>query len=244
MDHHTDHDYALLIILGQLLNHIHNDYIKGLLIILLAGGIFLYKTGLLHPLLEKLKEKKRELKLPKHKYQLGDIIQFGFLPQEELSNQHFEVTDVKTLLLGETFVSEFTLIDSDRNCIYLKIDRTHQPQHITISKKINRLTQIFDKFVQSYKRTHHISLSILERFTTQNPDLSSSIEWISSSLYQAAHDVKSTVLLEESQRNPEFAFYVFEDRKGKAAIELREYPSNIIETFISVHHPISAIQDY
>lgn len=132
-----------------------------------------------------------------HKYQIGNVIRFGFLPQDMLSNKHFEITDINDYFYGDDPLREFTLMDEQRNCCYLLIPITRNPQSISVSKKVNRLRLLFKESSYSYKNRNTINRSMLKEFIQHHPDMHHDLHQLSPPLFKTFNNLKCYDIPEE-----------------------------------------------
>lgn len=148
-----------------------------------------------------------------HKYQIGNVIRFGFLPQDMLSNKHFEITDINDYFYGNEPLREFTLLDEQRNCCYLLIPITRNPQSISVSKKVNRLRLLFKESSYSYEDCNTISRSMLKQFIQHHPDMHHDLHQLSPPLFKTFNNLKCYDIPKECYKkkwkNHLFSFFKF-----------------------------------
>lgn len=166
---------------------------------------------------------KNEPPVFKHQYYIGDVVRFGFLPHDILSNKHFEITDINDYFYGDDPIREFTLMDEQRNSFYLHIPITHHPQSISISKKVNRLRLLFKESNYDYQDCNTIDKAMLKQFVYNHPDMRTDLQQLFPPLFQTFNNLKCYDIPEECYQkktsNPIISFF-------KSIVEI------VIEVFI------------
>lgn len=79
--------------------------------------------------------------------QKGDVIRFAFLPQEELTNQRFEVEAITTYDFEDEMVTSFTIKGESGKTFFLSVEEESGDTSIAVSRKLNRkqIRELFDE---------------------------------------------------------------------------------------------------
>lgn len=175
----------------------------------------------------------------------GDIIKFGFLPQEELSNARFEVVAVNTYDFDRQSYS-LTLKGDKDNRIWLTVNSEDGEEYLAIAKKLTReqVKSVFspDEFAQVFQEGAGTELdvrSIPEGFAG----------WLSDALYTEAEDCSQGYYHEgdlrygEARESYPLDFYLLEDDSEEFAVEIEVYEEGETEVSGVVYHPVSAIEE-
>ena len=87
---------------------------------------------------------------------VGDIIKFAFLPQDDLTNQRFEVIEVNTYDFEDEMTTSFSLKGESGNIIWLSAQNEDGEEYLAVSKKLTRgqVTTLFDAdaFAEVFRR--------------------------------------------------------------------------------------------
>lgn len=224
----------------------------GLVLALLVIAALAFKL-LENDFFQKLREKNMPAPQKIKGLQQGDILQFGFLPQSQISHREFEIVEVNTYIYNRKKYPEFVLKGRDNHLFYMMIEKEDGEEFVAISYKYKRLN-----------RTNISSLQNIETITASNFNhmfganasthqgntfLADYASWLKFPLHKTGNDIQGVFaegdlrLSDTSYDEQEFTSFIFEDNEGETAIEFEIYESNEIEACVTVYHDMSCIKE-
>ncbi|MDH5256364.1 MAG: hypothetical protein OEX07_00085 [Gammaproteobacteria bacterium] len=194
---------------------------------------------------------KKEARTLEHPRDLnkGDIIKFDFMPQSELSNNQFQVTDVNTYDFEDRKLTEFTLKGSAPEAIYLTVDESGDEPFLSFSRKINRniVEQIFDldEFANIFDSEDPATLNRisapenLENWTTDKYLQ----EVYAEGGYYHKGDYRNKNVPDNENDGDDFEYYMLIGNKRQFVIEAEVYDGGETDIIISVRRPLTDIEE-
>jgi len=180
---------------------------------------------------------------------LGDIVKFGFLPQEDLSNKRLEVIEVNTYdFRGETSTS-FTLKSETGAVVWLTVTNEDGEEYLSISKKVNRaeVTQTFldEDFGQVFNEGVGLKLARQEEtrdLTNWTADTYIKTEDCSKGYFHKG-DYRERTLPKYEDESESFDFYLLENTTEEFFIEIEIYEGGDTEVYMGVYLDLSSIDE-
>lgn len=194
---------------------------------------------------------KKELRTLEHPRDLntGDIIKFDFMPQSDLSNKQFQVSDVNTYDFEDRKLTEFTLKGDAAGQIYLTVDETGDEPFLSFSKKINRniVEQLFDM-------DEFASIFDTEAPTTLNriAETSDLENWMTDRYLQEIYaeggyyhkgDYRNKAIPENESDGDDFEYYLLIGNKRQFVVEAEVYDGGETDVIISIRRPLTDIEE-
>ena len=190
----------------------------------------------------------RKLEHPRD-LQIGDIVKFRYLPQKELSNEQFEITQINTYDYKDRNFTEFVLWGDSRNSLFMAVDETGDETFLSISKKITRdvVEQLFDldEFSllfddESNNEIHPIS------------EPAAMLGWMGKQYIQEVYaergyfhkgDYRNKQIPQAADEGDDFDYYMAIDNTRKYVVEAEVYDGGETDVIISVRLPIDSIEE-
>lgn len=180
-----------------------------------------------------------------------DMIKFKFLPQQELSNQFFEVVEITTFFSNGEQSLKYELQDKQGNKIYLRIVYYYNQRYVAISKKYQPLCQLLKN---NNVEPLLINMKMVEQLSTKQPqDIDSIKEWINFPLTRANrfrkklnifyNDARKFSLDEINKKYYQIRTFNYIDADDQSAIEFELHDNIRQEAYITTYQDISCIQE-
>lgn len=180
---------------------------------------------------------------------IGDIIKFRYLPQREISNQQFEVTQVNTYDFEDRNLTEFVLRDHSNNQIYLAVNELNDEPFLAISKKIKRniVEQLFDLDEFALLFDDEANNIIHRQSEPENME-----GWTSDSYQQEIFsergyfhkgDYRNTEVPQNEDDGDDFDYYLAIDKSRQYVIEAEVYEGGETDVLITVRRPLTDIEE-
>ena len=197
------------------------------------------------------KDEKKEPRTLEHPRDLdkGDIIKFDFMPQSDLSNNQFQVTDVNTYDFEDRKLTEFTLKGDAAASVYLTIDETGDEPFLSFSRKINRniVEQIFDmdEFAAIFDTEDPATL----KRTSEPADLEN---WTTDTYLQEIYaeggyyhkgDYRNKTIPADESEGDDFEYYMLIGNKRQFVIEAEVYDGGETDIIVSIRRPLTDIEE-
>ncbi|MBT4921573.1 MAG: hypothetical protein HON23_00995 [Rickettsiales bacterium] len=187
----------------------------------------------------------RNLSHPKD-LQVGDIIKFKFLSQEDLSGKTFGISQINTYVYDNEFYPEYVLKDTSSNIIYLMVEEEDGEGYLALSKKITK-SKISDILPQEQLE------KILKKGIGTKVKVGSRPEgledWLVDSYTETDDNVKGSYIkgdarVSGSSHNAQtFKSHTLVDKSDTYALEIEVYSSNEIELSATIYHDLSEIEE-
>jgi len=181
--------------------------------------------------------------------QIGDIVRFRYLPQAELSDQRFEVTQVNTYDFEDRNLTELVLKNNNNQTIYLTVDETDDEPFLAISKKIQRATveKLFDldEFALLFDSEEPTQLNRLSEPT----ELSN---WTSEKYIQEIYeeggyfhrgDYRNKTVPQDESEGDVFEYFTAINDKRTHLIEAEVYEDGDTDVLVTLRYPIDYIEE-
>lgn len=190
----------------------------------------------------------RDLSHPRD-LQTGDIIKFQYLPQSDLSNKQFEISNINTYDFEDRNLTEFTLKGDNKDGIYLIVDETGDEPFLSLSKKIQRpvVEQLFDldEFSELFDNEDHSVLNRLnvpdnlENWTTKQYRQ----EIFAEGGYFHKGDFRNKSVPEDENAGDDFEYYLAIDDTRKYTIEAEVYDDGETDVIVTIRLPLTSIEE-
>jgi len=179
----------------------------------------------------------------------GDIIKFHYMPQSELSNNQFQVSDINTYDFEDRKLTELTLKGESNETIYLVVDETGDESFLSFSRKINRnevekifnldeVGSIFD--TEDMTSLHRITEpKNLENWTTDTYLQ----EVYAEGGYYHKGDYRNKEVPAGENDGDDFEYYMLIGNKRQFVIEAEVYEGGETDIIITIRRPLSDIEE-
>jgi len=179
----------------------------------------------------------------------GDIIKFDFMPQPDLSNSQFEVSDINTYDFEDRKLTEFTLKGDNKKPVYMTVDETGDEPFLAFSKKINRniveetfdmdeFASIFDS--EAPTTLHRIAEPAnLENWTTEKYLQ----EVFAEGGYYHKGDYRNKDVPDSENDGDSFDYYMLIGNKRQFVIEAEVYDGGETDVIITIRRPLTDIEE-
>ncbi|MDH3325739.1 MAG: hypothetical protein OEM38_03370 [Gammaproteobacteria bacterium] len=196
-------------------------------------------------------DEKKETRILDHPRDLnkGDIVKFHLMPQPELSNKEFQVTDVNTYDFEDRKLTELTLKGGSQASVYLTVDETDDEPFLSFSRKINRniVEQIFsmDEFANIFDTEEPATLNrISEPEDLQNWTTDKYLQEIyAEGGYFHKGDYRKNPVPNNENEGDDFEYYMLIGNKRQFMIEAEVYDGGETDIIISIRRPLSDIEE-
>ncbi|HFE37549.1 MAG TPA: hypothetical protein ENK06_03885 [Gammaproteobacteria bacterium] len=179
----------------------------------------------------------------------GDIIKFQYLPQNELSNKQFEISNINTYDFEDRKLTEFVLRGDTPEMIYLTVDETGDEAFLSVSRKISRadVEQLFDldEFAELFDSEDHTQLNRqnepehLKSWTTAHYQQ----EIYAEVGYFHKGDFRASGVPEDEDAGDEFEYYLAIDSTRTFVIEAEVYDGGETDVIVTIRRPITDIEE-
>ena len=190
----------------------------------------------------------RELNHPRD-LQTGDIIKFQYLPQSDLSNKQFEISNINTYDFEDRNLTEFTLTGDNKDAIYLIVNETDDEPFLSLSKKIQRpdVEKLFDldEFSELFDNEDHSLLNRLnepenlENWTANQYRQ----EIFAEGGYFHKGDYRNKIIPEDENSGDDFEYYLAIDDSRKHVVEAEVYDDGETDVIITLRLPLTSIEE-
>jgi len=190
----------------------------------------------------------RELNHPRD-LQTGDIIKFQYLPQNDLSNRQFEVSNINTYDFEDRNLTEFTLTGDNKDAIYLIINETDDEPFLSLSKKIQRpdVEKLFDldEFSELFDNEDHSLLNRLEE--PKNLENWTAKQYRQEIFAEGGYfhkgDYRNKPVPVDENSGDDFEYYLAIDDNRKHVVEAEVYDDGETDVIITLRLPLSSIEE-
>jgi len=179
----------------------------------------------------------------------GDIIKFQYLPQSDLSNSQFEVSNVNTYDFEDRKLTEFSLKGGTKANIHLIVDETGDDPFLSVSKKLQRpdVEQLFDldEFAELFDSEDHSILNRLKEpenlagWTTKQYRQ----EIYAEGGYYHKGDYRNKNVPEAENEGDDFEYYLAISDDRKYVIEAEVYDGGETDIIITLRLPLDCIEE-
>ena len=179
----------------------------------------------------------------------GDIIKFHFMPQTELSNKQFQVSDVNTYDFEDRKLTEFTLKGESSSLIFLTVDETDDEPFLSFSRKVTRniVESMFDmdEFADIFDSEEATTLHRkneppeLENWTTDTY-----IQEVFAEVgYYHKGDYRNKPVPDDENAGDDFEYYMLIGNKRQFLIEAEVYDGGETDIIVTIRRPLSDIEE-
>jgi len=180
---------------------------------------------------------------------VGDIVKFAFLPQDDLTNQRYEVIEVNTYDFEDEMTTSFSLKGESGNIVWLSAVNEDGEEYLAVSKKLTRgqVTTLFDAdaFAEVFEEGAGTQLDRIETpegFEEWTANHYTEIEDCSHGYYHKG-DYRNTELPKYEDESESLEFYLLEDDDEDYAVEIEVYKGGDTEVYAVVYLELSAIDE-
>jgi len=180
--------------------------------------------------------------------QLGDLIKFRFLPQQDVSNQRFEITEVNTVDFKQQVYTVFTLQGVNNTQLSGCYVNEEGEEYFSLSKKLTRamVKSLFDEV--AFAAVFEEGCTELERQA-----IPKGLEQWTASHYTETKDCNKAYVHKGDYRGkdlPQYEdestaidYYLLEDDDEDFAIEIEVTDDGETDVYATVYLEISAIEE-
>jgi len=179
----------------------------------------------------------------------GDIIKFQYLPQIDLSNKQFEISNINTYDFEDRNLTEFTLSGDNKDPIYLIINETDDEPFLSLSRKIQRpdVEKLFDldEFSELFDNENH---SLLNRLSEpENLENWTSNQYRQEIFAEGGYfhkgDYRNKNIPEDESAGDDFEYYLAIDDTRKYTVEAEVYDDGETDVIITLRLPLTSIEE-
>lgn len=181
--------------------------------------------------------------------QQNDIIKFRFLPQTELSNKQFQISQINTYDYEDRKLTEFQLQGSNDEAIFFTVDETDDVPFLAITRKIQRemVERLFDldEFANVFDDEGHTRL-------TRKTEPEALANWTAEQYTQEIYaevgyfhkgDYRNQEVPEAESEGDCFENYLLIDDSRQFVIEAEVYEGGETDILVSIRRPLTDIDE-